>query len=642
MSKAWERPTRKFPHTAAKPKEREDESLHPMLKMQQLSGNSAVVNLLEGRGLVQTKPKTIAPGKEHLSSTVPQIQRASRDGNSASAVKPNPTPENAPETAASTAGPLIVEDDAATVAPGQMRKSEFLEQLRVEVCATADAALQEAGESTKGCPYLEQWLSYYAEREPAHIERALRKYAPEAATATNARDYIPAVSNRVRRGVDTWAKTGELTGVPDELRGMLTGPGAALGAIGGILGSTGSAIGGAVSAVAGAIGGAFSSIGKALFKRKEGHAAATDDPQEIQAQLGSGQPLDGGAKSRLGAAFGQDFSGVRVHTNAGAAGLSNQLNARAFTVGSDVAFGAGEYQPGTLIGDALIAHELAHVVQQGNGSAAGLPFSKGANAHDSLEEDADVSAVGAVVSAWGGVKGAIADIGRSAMPRMRSGLRLQRCKSEPNIKLNKEEARDPEKAIAARRTVAEAITIVEGTADEKDKEVVVDELVKMPIAGLGALKKKGVKVVVCRNSVTEIREDLKGVRPRGWPEGKTWDTVPGLNDPNNNRVIIATRNGRVPPPGDGHDAHNLVLHEVGHAVGDAVVGGGVDDPKFIEAREKDKAKLDPYETQAGNVGTRETFAESFARFYGDDPKDAKTYPHLHAYWATNPLIADAE
>ena len=57
----------------------------------------------------------------------------------------------------------------------------------------------------------------------------------------------------------------------------------------------------------------------------------------------------------MGAAFGHDFSSVRVHTDSSDAALSDQLNARAFTIGSDIAFGSGEYQPGTMIGDALIA-----------------------------------------------------------------------------------------------------------------------------------------------------------------------------------------------------------------------------------------------------------------------------------------------
>ena len=401
-------------------------ALHPLTHLQRHAGNRAVVQWLESRSLVQVqrKCKSCTTGSKCAECEEKErlpIQRAAKNGDASA-------PVNVEETA--TTGGLLVADDAATVSPEQMRKSEFLEQLRGVVCATADEALKEAGQTSEGCPYIEQWLSYYAEQEPAHVERALRKFAPEAATARSARDYIPAISNRVRIAVERWAKTGEITGLPPEMAGMLSGAGA-LGAIGGVLGSIGGAIGGAVSAVAGAIGDAFSSIGNALFKRREGRAKAGADPEEIQGQLRGGQPLDGGSKSRLGAAFGQDFSGVRVHTGGQAADLSEQLNARAFTVGNDIAFGAGEYKPGTLIGDALIAHELAHVVQQGNGSTS--PQSKGSDGETALEEDADVAAVGAVVSAWGGVPGAIRDIGKKAVPRMRSGLKLQSCgpKADP-------------------------------------------------------------------------------------------------------------------------------------------------------------------------------------------------------------------
>jgi hypothetical protein len=129
-------------------------------------------------------------------------------------------------------------------------------------------------------------------------------------------------------------------------------------------------------------------------------------------------------------AFGQDFSGVRVHTDSKAGSLSENLHARAFTVGRDIAFASGEYRPGTLIGDALIAHELAHVVQQGGSVSSTMQ--KGETESGSLEEDADTSAVGAMASLWGGIKGGIANIARNAMPRLRSGLKLQRC--EDSIK----------------------------------------------------------------------------------------------------------------------------------------------------------------------------------------------------------------
>ena len=190
------------------------------------------------------------------------------------------------------------------------------------------------------------------------------------------------------------------------------------------------------------------------------------------------------------------------------------------------------------------------------------------------------------------------------------------------------------------KKAAQSLAVTGGTGTKSDVDAVVAEMIKIPLPALTALKKKGIKVVVCHQSVTEVRKDLKGVRPRGWPKGKTWDSVPGLYDSGNKRVIIATRKGRVPPKGDGHGAYNLVLHEVGHAIGFSISGaGGQSDPKFIAARNKDKKRLGTYESQAGKAGVQETYAESFARFYGKDPNDAKKYPNLHAYWASNPFVA---
>ncbi len=68
--------------------------------------------------------------------------------------------------------------------------------------------------------------------------------------------------------------------------------------------------------------------------------------------------------------FGHDFSGVRIHTDAQAAESARALNALAYTVGRDIVFDAGRYSPRTSDGQKLIAHELAHVVQQEHGSRA--------------------------------------------------------------------------------------------------------------------------------------------------------------------------------------------------------------------------------------------------------------------------------
>jgi len=65
----------------------------------------------------------------------------------------------------------------------------------------------------------------------------------------------------------------------------------------------------------------------------------------------------------MGRALGSDLGGVKVHTDAKAEKLNRALSAEAFTLGSDVFFSKGAYQPNTPSGSRLIAHELTHVVQ---------------------------------------------------------------------------------------------------------------------------------------------------------------------------------------------------------------------------------------------------------------------------------------
>ena len=90
--------------------------------------------------------------------------------------------------------------------------------------------------------------------------------------------------------------------------------------------------------------------------------------------------------------FGQDFSGVRVHTDDKAAASARAVNARAYTVGRDVVFGAGRYVPGTKAGKELLAHELTHVAQQtvsGVGGGGDLTVGPSASAE---EREADAAA----------------------------------------------------------------------------------------------------------------------------------------------------------------------------------------------------------------------------------------------------------
>ncbi|HVG20468.1 MAG TPA: DUF4157 domain-containing protein [Blastocatellia bacterium] len=319
---------------------------------------------------------------------------------------------NAADLNNSPVGILIVEDSVAALGPGQMRKSEFLAQLRAEVCATAEDALAGTVWSAVGCPWIDHWFSYYSDRDGQQVERAVRKYAPETAGISSAKDLIPVICRRVRGAIAEWRVTGEMT--QDVPAGLPTAGG-------------------------GEGGDSPAATSGVSMKAREGSAGESHSAGAVQGQLGSGRPLDGGVRSHLESAYGEDFSRVRVHTDANAASVSSSLEARAFTVGDDIAFGANEYRPGTPVGDALIAHELAHVKQQRGEGASEAAAQKGATEYGVLEEDADQAAVGAVVSIWGGAKNGLAGVARNTMPSLRSGLRLQRCgkKTEPQKKEGK-------------------------------------------------------------------------------------------------------------------------------------------------------------------------------------------------------------
>ncbi|MCP4157312.1 MAG: DUF4157 domain-containing protein [bacterium] len=79
---------------------------------------------------------------------------------------------------------------------------------------------------------------------------------------------------------------------------------------------------------------------------------------------GGGQPLAQRERNYFEPRFNRDFSGVRIHTGDRAAEASKSLSAQAFTLGGNIVFGAGQYNPTTITGRKLLAHELTHVIQQ--------------------------------------------------------------------------------------------------------------------------------------------------------------------------------------------------------------------------------------------------------------------------------------
>jgi hypothetical protein len=326
----------------------------------------------------------IEPEAEHAASQVVSGKRVPAQTLSGSPIAPARAPAPEPSTAPAQLG-LLVPDEAV---PGahQLRRAEFLALLRRATCETAASALAGSAWTADNCPWIVYWFDYYEGRGVSDLERAALKYAPEAATATTADELLALLTARVGLGMLRWRQ-----GDPAE---MSTAPGEPPGAAGGL----------------------------AQLMRHDGAPA---EAANLALRPG-GARLEGETLSRMESAFGDDFRDVRVHTDGHAQALSRQLDARAFTVGPDIAFGQGQYAPGTMGGDLLLAHELAHVVQQrgGAGRAPGM-----AAAHEHEANQAATSAV-----SEGHVR---------ARPASGQGLTLSRCskKDEPPVPIS-----DPSKA----------------------------------------------------------------------------------------------------------------------------------------------------------------------------------------------------
>jgi len=97
-----------------------------------------------------------------------------------------------------------------------------------------------------------------------------------------------------------------------------------------------------------------------------GTTVSSGTAARLNSTKGGGSPLPTTARQEMSGSFGHDFSTVRIHTDSEAASLSDDLGAHAFTLGEDVYFNRGKFNPDTQDGKRLLAHELTHVVQQTN------------------------------------------------------------------------------------------------------------------------------------------------------------------------------------------------------------------------------------------------------------------------------------
>ena len=162
-----------------------------------------------------------------------------------------------------------------------------------------------------------------------------------------------------------------------------------------------------------------------LHRREE---SAPRHPMRILARLGPGDPLGSNVRSRMEAAFGSSFGDVRVHRNSRSAQMCSQFNASAFAVGDHVAFVPHLYRPGTVVGDALLAHELAHVEQQ-KGQKPRTPSAAVSVNQADLETDANSTTRSALLRLWRHkvtrpLQRALPSLLGPAIPRISSPVRL--------------------------------------------------------------------------------------------------------------------------------------------------------------------------------------------------------------------------
>ena len=135
------------------------------------------------------------------------------------------------------------------------------------------------------------------------------------------------------------------------------------------------------------------------------------------------------ARSR--SATGADLSGVRVHTGAASAEAAAAVQARAYTVGHDVHFGAGQYQPHTREGQRLLAHELVHTVQQGPAGAKAQHKLEVSEPGDDAEREADQLADHIVDGKAGGAQSVRQAPKLSRAPMVQREAQAPKAEGEP-------------------------------------------------------------------------------------------------------------------------------------------------------------------------------------------------------------------
>jgi hypothetical protein len=204
-----------------------------------------------------------------------------------------------------------------------------------------------------------------------------------------------------------------------------------------------------------ASGGAAGSRGECARTRDSNTDHSAEIPQIVHEVLNSpGKPLDPATRAFMEPRFGHDFGHVRVHTDARAAESARAVHAHAYTVGQDVVFGTNQFAPTTHKGRELLAHELAHTIQQRNAGGA----SASADRNDIFEGSANAAAR------------SVADGGNVSRSLPACGTSLARSQKDDDEQKRRAAAIAEAEAVAAQITKEQEEDEAEAKAEREERE----------------------------------------------------------------------------------------------------------------------------------------------------------------------------
>lgn len=188
-----------------------------------------------------------------------------------------------------------------------------------------------------------------------------------------------------------------------------------------------------------------------------------------------------------------------------------------------------------------------------------------------------------------------------------------------------------EKLLVKSKLMQQLFLFPQSSFDERESLQIIQTINQLPPSLLDKLIENDIKIMLFNGALTENASVayLKGIQPRGYPEGATWDDVPGMGGSHTVFVKIGASNN-----GNGHSSVNLELHELAHSIDHIVYGDLYNKPNFLNIWNQEVSILFPNIPYFNNY-SEEYFAEAFAMYYVNQEQNQrlkelapKTYSYI--------------